>query len=115
MIIPMMTDIIAIVSTAYISVLYCSAPLGMPEIMSMAVGMSTDASRITYIKAVSMAMMVLSSNSSGSAIVSNPFPIIYWLYAQSYIFTYLWIYSLWGRISSAPRIYLRLLLRLRAS
>lgn len=92
MMIPMMTDIIAIVSTAYISVLYCSASSGIPEIMSMAVGMSTDASRITYIRAVSMAMIVLSNNSSGSAMVTNPFSPIYWLYSQLYIFAYPWIY-----------------------
>ncbi len=61
--IPIMTETMVMVMMAYISALYWSS---RPLIMSMAVGMNTVASRMTYIKAVSIAMMVLSINASGS-------------------------------------------------
>lgn len=69
--IPMMTDTSVMVMMASISTLYCSSS---PLIMSMAVGMKTVASRMTYIRAVSIAMMVLSINASGSDAMGSKIP-----------------------------------------
>lgn len=61
--IPIMTDTMVMVMMASISTLYEGS---RSLIMPMAVGMNTVARRMTYIKAVRTAMMVLSINASGS-------------------------------------------------